>query len=70
MSKSSYTTVYTGPGFLTLLAIVFVYFKLSGQIAWSWAAVLAPVWGPAAFLLAVYAIIFVALGLASLFNDH
>lgn len=33
-----------GPGFLGLLAIVFIVLKLIGVIDWEWQWVLAPIW--------------------------
>ena len=35
-----------GVGFLGLLTIVFIVLKLTGNIAWSWWWVLAPIWIP------------------------
>lgn len=34
----------SGPGFLGLLAIVFIVLKLIGVIDWEWQWVLAPIW--------------------------
>lgn len=34
------------PGFLGLLALLFIGLKLGGVIAWSWLWVLAPLWIP------------------------
>lgn len=48
-----------GIGFLGLLAIVFITLKLTGYIAWSWWWVLAPLWAPAAVVLAIFLIIFI-----------
>lgn len=45
-----------GIGFLSLLAIVFIGLKLgeAGVVAaWSWWAVLAPLWGPLALVVVV-----------------
>ena len=33
-----------GPGFLSLLALLFIGLKLTGHIDWSWFWVLAPLW--------------------------
>ena len=33
-----------GPGFLSLLALLFIGLKLTGHIDWSWVWVLAPLW--------------------------
>lgn len=35
-----------GAGFMTLLAIVFITLKLTGNITWPWLWVLAPIWAP------------------------
>lgn len=35
-----------GAGFMTLLAIVFITLKLTGNITWPWLWVLAPIWEP------------------------
>lgn len=52
-----------GIGFFGLLAIVFITLKLTGYIAWSWWWVLAPLWAPAAVIIAIFliAVIFAAL---------
>ena len=47
-----------GVGFLGLLTLLFIAYKLAGIIAWSWLLVLAPLWIPlaiaaVAFILAV-----------------
>lgn len=47
------TTVTAGPGFLSLLTLVFVAAKLFGHIAWSWLWVFSPLWIPLAALLIV-----------------
>jgi hypothetical protein len=46
-----------GIGFLGLLTIVFITLKLTGNIAWSWWWVLAPMWGPIAIVLVIFALI-------------
>lgn len=38
-----------GAGYMTLLAIVFITLKLTGNITWPWLWVLAPIW--ASFLI-------------------
>lgn len=40
-------------GFLGLLAILFIALKLTGVIAWSWWAVLLPIYGPLLLLVAI-----------------
>jgi len=46
-----------GIGFCGLLTVAFIVLKLTGVIAWSWWWVLAPVWIPAIFAIAVLALI-------------
>jgi len=48
-----------GIGFCGLLTVAFIVLKLTGVIAWSWWWVLAPVWIPAIFAIAVLALILV-----------
>lgn len=38
-------TVVRGPGFVSLLTLLFIALKLTGVIAWPWIWVLAPLWG-------------------------
>lgn len=56
-------TTYTGPGFLTLLGLLFVGLKLAGFITWSWWWVLLPFWLPVALVFALVALAAVAFGL-------
>ena len=42
---------------LSVLTIVFIVLKLTGNIAWSWWWVLSPVWAPVAFGLLVIGVI-------------
>ena len=37
-------TVVRGPGFASLLTLLFIALKLTGVIAWPWVWVLAPLW--------------------------
>ena len=37
-------TVVRGPGFTSLLTLLFIVLKLTGIIAWPWVWVLAPLW--------------------------
>ena len=46
-----------GIGFLPLLALMFIGLKLSGLITWSWWWVLAPLWGPVALVILMFAFI-------------
>ena len=41
------------PGFIPLLAVLFIGLKLGGVIAWAWLWVLAPLWIPVAAWLAI-----------------
>lgn len=55
MSVSKTQTSSGGVGFFGLLAVLFIGLKLTGYVAWSWWWVLAPLWGPLAFLFVVLA---------------
>lgn len=55
MSDTKY--VSTGPGFLTLLTILFIGLKLGHVVTWPWLWVLAPIWIPIAVTLGLIAII-------------
>jgi Flp pilus assembly protein TadB len=48
-----------GIGFCGLLAIVFITLKLTRVIDWLWVWVLAPIWIPAALILAICAIVLI-----------
>jgi len=48
-----------GVGFFGLLAIVFITLKLMGYITWSWWWVLAPLWGPLAFVIVIFLIVLI-----------
>jgi len=50
MANSNRTT---GIGFWGALALMFIAFKITGFIDWSWWLVLAPIWGPIALLAAI-----------------
>lgn len=50
-------TAPEGIGFLGLLTVLFVGLKLTGQIAWSWVWVFAPLWIPAVVLFALAVIV-------------
>ncbi len=63
MSKESNTS--GGIGFLGALTIVFIVMKLTHYIDWSWTWVLAPLWMPAAIVIAVLLIVFIVSLLAS-----
>lgn len=59
MANNNSSTQSGGIGFFGLLAIVFITLKLTGYIAWSWWWVLAPLWGPLAFILAIVVLVFI-----------
>ncbi|MCY3545966.1 MAG: hypothetical protein OXH49_03725 [Gemmatimonadetes bacterium] len=44
-----------GPGFLSLLALLFIGLKLTGHIEWSWVWVLSPLWFRVLFVLLMVA---------------
>jgi hypothetical protein len=45
--KENYNIQIGSSWFLPALTLLFVYLKLTGEIAWSWWWVLAPLWIPA-----------------------
>ena len=55
--KQKEAVVYRGPGFSSLLTLVFIVLKLIGVINWSWWWVLAPLWIPFGIVLVVVIII-------------
>lgn len=57
MNKKTTATTYTGIGFFGCLTIAFIVLKLCHVIAWSWVWVLAPLWMPAAIVVAALAIV-------------
>jgi hypothetical protein len=57
MRTTRETSVSVGPGFFTLLCVLFIGLKLTGYIAWSWWWVLAPLWLPAVVALAFIGIV-------------
>jgi hypothetical protein len=48
----------SGVGFWGALALMFIAFKLTGYIDWSWWWVLAPLWVPIVLALAIVCVIF------------
>jgi len=44
-------------GFCGLLTLIFITLKLTGYISWSWGFVVAPLWGPPVFILAILAVL-------------
>jgi len=57
MSKE--TTTFNS-GILTVLFVVFLVLKLTGEIDWSWWWVTSPLWLPVAILFFVVSVLFVA----------
>lgn len=56
--------VVVGPGFLGLLALVFITLKLVGVINWAWWIVLSPIWVPLSLVVLFWIIIFIILWFA------
>lgn len=56
MSEKKTEVVKTGPGFLSLLTLLFIGLKLTGYITWSWLWVLSPIWIPLVLVLIIIAI--------------
>ncbi len=46
-------TTSGGFPFLAILSLIFITLKLCSVISWSWWWVLAPIWGPAAIVIAI-----------------
>lgn len=44
MGKGKVSSSSAGPGFISLLTLIFITLKLTGYIDWSWWAVLSPIW--------------------------
>lgn len=58
MSNQTKTTTSTGMSLLGVLQIIFIVLKLCNLIAWSWWAVLIPLWIELAFMvLAIFIIL-------------
>jgi len=62
------TNIQTGTGPCFLLFVVFLVLKLMNHIDWSWWMVTAPLWIPAAFVLAILAIAAIIGLIASFFG--
>jgi hypothetical protein len=52
MSKEKQVTIFNS-GILTILFVVFLVLKLTGEIDWSWWWVTSPLWIPLALLLII-----------------
>ena len=57
-----------GIGFFGLLAVLFVGLKLTGYITWSWWWVMAPLWGPFLFVLIIFGIMLLSVGIVELLD--
>lgn len=57
MGKETSRTVRVGPGFFSLLTLLFITLKLTKQIDWSWWWVLSPLWLPAAIIFSLFFLI-------------
>jgi hypothetical protein len=69
--KSKNTVLGSGLTFLQVLFLVFLVLKLTETTvvaSWPWWLVTAPLWGGFALIFAVWAIIFIIIGLTALFN--
>lgn len=53
---------------LALLAVLFIGFKILNVITWPWVWVLAPVWGPFAFIAFMFGIMVIGIALGGLVN--
>jgi hypothetical protein len=63
MSKQTQQSAAGGVGFFGWLALIFITLKLCGVITWPWWIILAPLWGPVAFVLALAVILLVVAGI-------
>ena len=57
--KNNKTIVKSGTSLSTLLLVLFIAFKLSGVINWSWVWILSPVWIPLSVALIMIIIILI-----------
>lgn len=58
-NNNNNSTTSAGIGFCGLLTIAFIVLKLLNVITWSWLWVLAPIWIPIIFWIAVVIVIFI-----------
>jgi len=59
-----------GVGCLTVVFIVFLVLKLTGNIEWSWIWVFAPIWIPTAIVVFVIGVIFAVGGVITLVSGE
>ena len=67
--ESKPTAVIPGGGFVTLLTVLFIGLKLGNVIDWHWVWVLSPMWLPAAVLLVVAVVVFLAYFIGAALHD-
>lgn len=60
MAETNGSVTY-GPGFATLLTLLFIGLKLTGYITWSWVWVLAPLWISAIIAVGIIGVVLYAL---------
>jgi len=70
MKTSSSSSSSGGVGFAGLLTIVFIVLKLTGFITWPWWWVVAPIWLPLLFLVALFVIGAVIIGIKEGFDYY
>ena len=66
MEKSNEST--GGLGIVTVVQIIFIVLKLTGNISCSWWWVLSPIWIPAALFFAVFLLVFIVITFLLLFG--
>lgn len=67
-NKKTTVTVNGGVGFFGALTILFIALKLLDKIDWGWGWVLAPLWMPVAFIVAVIIIMIIIFLLGKVWN--
>jgi hypothetical protein len=66
MEKKTSSYKSSGVGFCSLLALLFIYFKLTGNTViatWSWWWVLSPLWLPITIVLVIIALVLLVMAL-------
>lgn len=69
MSRERTNVTVRSVSFLQLLTVLFVGLKLTDYVDWSWWWVLAPLWGPIAFLFSILALICIG-GITGIMIQH
>ena len=49
----------SGMGFISVLTLIFIVFKLTNNISWSWIWVLSPIWITAVLLIIIFSVIMI-----------